>query len=318
MLMKANKMVKPNSLLSSEEVHETEKTSVTSVLCTQLRELQRQRVVNLKSRIMIENRLVASIATARGYNAGMEDKERLARFEAARKMIKAVMEGEGNDETDNALAPLIRSTAVAIDGFDAMVGVLEREMVKIAKRLPVAAWVLRTEQKGFGLLSLAIVIAEAGDLNNYANPGKLWRMMASAPFEANGEIKMPSTWRYEGGLSAEEWTECGYNPRRRSIGYVIGENIVKQNFLNKRDKRTATEGLIASNGELVSETEKGSAGPYRARYLYAKERAAKTHDDWKPLRCHRHGMLLAYKLLLKNVWCEWTGNDPDYQWRVDA
>ena len=282
--------LKPKPRLRTNADHEADaEKGVTecSAVCLQLRDLQRQRIVNLKSRIMIENRLVASIACMNGYQASMDEKERLARFDAARKAIKEVLEGDAHRETELCAAPLIRSASVAIDGFDQMVREYERQMVRLAKLLPVAAWVLKPEQKGFGMLSLAVVVGEAGDLNNYANPGKLWKFMASAPYESDGVMKMPSTWRREGGLSAAEWMEIGYNPRRRSIGYLIGENLVKQN----------------------------GTGPYRQRYDYAKARAANTHADWKPLRCHRHGMLLATKMIYLRLWCEWTGNDPNYVWR---
>lgn len=136
-------------------------------------------------------------------------------------------------------------------------------------------WVEMPEQRGFGIESLATIIGETGDLGNYPNPGNLWARMGCAPFQSNGKAFMGATWKAgkEGKLSGEEWTQFGYSPRRRSVAYVIGENLVKQN----------------------------ATGPYRARYNGAKAAAAESHTDWKPLRCHRHAMLLATKLLLKNL-----------------
>jgi len=261
-------------------------------LCADIRELQRQRVVNLKSRIMIENRLVATVASADGYRAGLDEEDRLKRFAAARKVIEGVR-GDERGETEKAIAshPLIRATLPAIAGFDAMVDGYEKAMVKLVKQLPVAAWTAKPEQRGFGLLMLAQIVGECGDLAEYANPGKLWKRMGCAPIEAHGQTLMPSTWRWtKPGLSAEEWEEAGYNPRRRSIAYLIGEGIVKQ------------------NGD----------GPYRRRYDFVKTKAAAEHDDWKPLRCHRHAMLLATKMLLRELWIEWTGQDHDYVWQNKA
>lgn len=263
----ARKGVKPNQSLPT--------------ICEQLQELQRQRVCNLKSRIMIENRLVATVATASGYHAGMEEKDRLKRFAEARKIIESVKAG-GENETD-AASGLILSTLPAIDGFDGMVAAYEKEMEKLAKQLSVYEWLCKPEQRGFGTLSLAKIIGECGDLANYPNPGKLWRRLGCAPYTSKGKTLMPSTWRSQKpSLTAAEWEDCGYNPRRRSLAYLIGEGIVKQ------------------NGE----------GPYRKRYDASKAKAAALHDDWKPLRCHRHAMLLATKLLLKLLWCEWNGYDP--------
>lgn len=284
-------------------------------LCSQLQELQRQRVCNLKSRIMIENRLVSTIATAGGYYAGMDDKKRKKRFDEARKIIEKVG-AESSREADMG-AGLILSTLPAIRGFDAQVKAYEKEMERLAKQLPIYDWLREPEQRGFGLLSLAKLIGEAGDLNNYANPGKLWRRMGCAPFESQGKMQMPSTWRTsKPTLTAAEWEECGYSPRRRSIAYLVGEGLVKQNFLTNGTGDLASETEMETagvgdngNGDNSRETETRVAGPYRRRYDVKKAEATNLHDDWKPLRCHRHGMLLATKLLLKNLWIEWTGGE---------
>jgi hypothetical protein len=224
-------------------------------------------------------------------------RERIARVKAENPTESATRDEE------NGLA-LILATLPSIAAFDDMVSRYEKQMIKLAKQLPAAAWVEQTEQRGFGMLQLAIVVGECGDLNNYEAPGKLWRRMGCAPFESKGKMKMPSTWRKEKGLSAEEWEECGYSPRRRSIAYLIGESLVKQN----------------------------QTGPYRKRYDAKKKEAGEKHPEWivcKPckgsgksksgkncgnckgtgdvwMHCHLHGMLLASKLLLKNLWIEWT------------
>lgn len=277
-------------------------------LCCQLRELQRQRVCNLKSRIMIGNRLTASVATMNGYHAGMEEADRKKRFDAAAKLIEQV-KGGANSDTDSASA-LILATSGAIDAFDRRVHDYDKAMEKLAKQLPVAKWVAEPAQRGFGLLMLSEVIGECGDLNNYATVAKFWKRMGCAPYESRGKVFMPSTWRQQKpGLSAEEWSEIGYSPRRRSVAYLIGDGLVKQN----------------------------GSGPYRARWLEAKMRAFVTHHEWtwkpctqckgrsasngdprcetcggigqKCLHAHLHGMLLATKMLLRNLWCAWTGNE---------
>ena len=48
-----------------------------------------------------------------------------------------------------------------------------------------------------------------------------------------------------------------------------------------------------------------AGGPYRAKYEWAKADAQARHPDWPKMRCHRHGMLLATKRLLKNLWTVW-------------
>ena len=113
---------------------------------------------------------------------------------------------------------------------------------------------------------------------------------------------MGATWRSgkHGKLPASEWETFGYSPRRRSIAFLIGEGIVKQN--------TVGDG---GSGERPVVTDIGRAGPYRQRYDAAKVTFAAGHPDYSKLRVHRHAMLVATKLLLKNLWIEWTGAAMD-------
>lgn len=292
-------------------------------LVAEIRELQRQRVTTQKSRIMIDNRLTATVATASGYHAGMEEDERAKWFGDAKKLIREV-QGEERSETEIvcALAPLIQACSVSIEGFHATEKAYEKQMEKLAKQLPVAKWMALTDQRGFGWLSLAIIIGECGDLSGYANPGKLWRRMGCAPFESKGKMYMPSTWRsrkkHNGGLSSSEWEELGYCPRRRSVMFVIAESLLKGNGARK-----ATETHAAIH-----------AGPYANRYSTKKaEVIARKDPEWTPacptckgsgkaksgddckkcsgrgvmvMRPHLHGMLLMGKRLLRELWTEWV------------
>src|SRR5262249_44139760 len=152
---------------------------------------------------------------------------------------------------DSPAAGLIESSSIAAGGFDKMVVQLDKQMEKLAKTLPVAAWAKFPERRGFGLLSLATIIGETGDLNNYPNPAKVWRRMGCAPFTSDGKTLMGATWKSgrEGKLSSDEWEEYGYSPRRRSVMFVIGECLVKQN---------------GGGGEAAREADLG-IGPYRQR-----------------------------------------------------
>lgn len=248
-------------------------------ICRQLQELQRQKATFLKSRIMIDNRLTANVSTMMGYSAGMEEKERKAVRAEAETLIAALAKGKPVEEKWANIAQqivgVVASVQASSNGFDTFLGGVEKEMSRLAKQLPAAAWINDTDRRGFGILSLATVIGETGDLSLYANPAKVWKRLGLAPFQG----KMPSTWRRcrDGKLSAEQWTEIGYSPRRRSIMFVVGENIVKQN-----------------------------KGSYRKRYDEAKAAAHVNHADWSNGRCHWHGMLLATKRLVLDLWKEWN------------
>lgn len=246
-------------------------------ISARLQALQRHRTWYLKSRNMVANRLQATVAGTIGYDNAASEKERQKKFAEADKLIAEIKAGNVASEIHG----LVMTTVAAIDGFDEMKRACEKEMVKLAKQLPIAAWVERKDQRGFGLLFLAIVIGETGDLANYANPAKVWRRLGCAPYTKDGVTQMGATWRIGKGkvkMTAEDWESFGYSPRRRSIAYLIGEGLVKQN----------------------------QDGPYRSRYDEAKTMCAKKHADYSKGRCHHHGMLLATKFLLKNLWVEWN------------
>lgn len=209
-------------------------------LCADLVSLQRQRTIILKSRNMQSNRLQAIVAGTIGYSTKLAEKERAKKFSEASKLIKDVAEGKAS----SPLKSVILTTLVGINQFNDLKSELEKQMTKRAKLLPVAEWVGQPEQRGFGLLFLAIIIGETGNLTHtgfneeskpigYPNPAKLVRRLCCAPWTFEGQTLMGATWRSGrlGKLPASEWEKYGYSPRRRSISYLIGEGIVKQNFL---------------------------------------------------------------------------------------
>lgn len=251
--------------------------SVASVISAELQGLQRERQCLLKSRLMHENRRRAYVATVKGYHAGQDEESRKEQFVAAQKLIdKILKEGPGADRLDF----IVMNLSQALNPLAESIKSIEAGMKKLASQLPVADWA--KEVKGFGVLGLAKIVGETGDLDNYANPAKVWRRMGCAPFDghAGKTWKIPK-WRPR-ALAAEEWETFGYCGRRRSIMYVIAEGLVKQND-----------------------------GVYRARYDEAKangllkwpEHVSKAGTS---IHAHSHAMLLCGKLLLKNLWIEWT------------
>jgi hypothetical protein len=273
---------KPKAHRQSRDMKPTaEFADGTHSVCQSIASAHRERSIAIKSGIMLGNRLVATIAQVIGYHAGRDKKSRDKLFSDARKIVKSLSSLSEAPASVGKITPGMReqthSLSSAVDKFSDLADGLGKEMVRLAKELPVAEWVGDKNQRGFGLLSLAQVIGETGDLSLYSAPGKAWKRLGLMPF--NG--KMPSTWRKhkgQGGLTAKQWTEIGYNPRRRSICYVLGENLVKLN----------------------------GKGPYRKRYDEAKKSGKKDHPDWTDGHAHKHGMLLAVKLLIRDLWIEWN------------
>jgi hypothetical protein len=257
--------------------------------CQKLRELQRRKVAALKARIAIDNQITALVAIELGYSAGLEEADRKALWTEAKSVIKHIGTGGGEHANEIQLAvPVVQATLQSSEAFDRYLGIIEREMEKLAKTLPVYAWV--KEQRGLGALSLAAIVGECGNIGTYSGPAALQSRMGMAPIQHNGTTKMPSSWRSGGGLPAEVWAEAGYSPRRRSIMYVIGECLVKLN----------------------------QEGEFRKRYDEAKAKAKERHEDWTDGHCHNHAMLLASKLVIKRLWQRWRGQLVDMPPRLDA
>lgn len=104
----------------------------------------------------------------------------------------------------------------------------ETAMRDLARQFPVFESFVKPTC-GFGEIGLAMIVGEAGDLANYANPDKLKRRMGLAPF--NG--RAGSTWARCGGLKKSEWTVFGYSRRRRSVMFVIVDSLLKHKAKNR-------------------------------------------------------------------------------------
>jgi hypothetical protein len=245
--------------------------------CRDLQVLQRYRADAIQSRIRIDNAIQATIARYYGYSAKLEEAERKAKWKAAGDLLTAVRKGSllGVDDAEivRRAGGLILNSNIASDGYQAYIDAHSKQIESLVAGLHIAPWVKSV--RGLGLCSVGCILGETGDLSNYANPAKVWKRLGLAPF--NG--KMPSSWRSQGGLTKEEWIEVGYSPRRRSLLYVVSDCLIKQND-----------------------------GAYRAKYDSAKAaKLALADDKWPKLRCHRHGMLLAVKELVLDLWLQWHG-----------
>lgn len=274
-------------------------------VCEILQTKQRQRAVILKSRNMQHSRILLVIAGTIGYSTAASEKERGDKIKEAADLIDAVCAGKQN----HVFAGIIRAAIQSVNTLNDLKEPVEKDMKVLAKRLPVYKWSQHEDQRGFGDLQLAQIVGECGSLSanptpkypGYANPAKLWRRMGCAPWEFNGDTKMGATWRSgrEGKLPAEEWEKYGYSPRRRSIAYLIGEGLLKQNIKTDRDD-------VDDEGKKKVLWE----GPYRKRYEEARRIFSQRHPDYRPKRCQLHGMLCATKMLLRELWNEWQRTVP--------
>lgn len=162
----------------------------------EIKRQHRKRETLIRMRIQQENGLRASVASALGYHSDLGEKKRLALFRQAEALIKKVRAGEERHERED----IIRWASIGIDALKDGENFLDKELLGLVVKLPVAAWVQEPEQRGFGLPSLYKVVGEAGDLAGYSGPFKLYKRLGLMPRTFDGKTHMGSTWR-------KNWTE---------------------------------------------------------------------------------------------------------------
>lgn len=285
-------------------------------------QLQRQRIDVIKSQVRLENQVRSRFRLAMGWKFDWtahneKDAEALGKnakdnakicadaadlvktlFSLAEKCYGTTGPAQINGliETCEDIPDQYRAMAIAMSayavtfymsarGFDSYRAELEKSMSGLARSLPVWPWV--ESVKGFGAMGLAIVVGEAGDLANYANPGKLWKRLGLAPFDGLAA----SSWKRSTAprkLSAEEWIGIGYNQRRRSASWTIADSLLRQ------------PGPYAD--------------AYRARRVYECEKHpefitgktnAKTGNPQVTKQCDLRARRYAEKRLIKHLWQAW-------------
>lgn len=87
------------------------------------------------------------------------------------------------------------------------------EVLEPTKLLPVVPW--QTAQRGFGIASLAAIVAHAGDLADYSNPAKLWKRFSLHVVDGRASR------RAKGDASQ------GFVPHRRAEMHVIGDTLLR-------------------------------------------------------------------------------------------
>lgn len=146
---------------------------------------------------------------------------------------------------------------------------LERDLEKLVSSLPVSAWVDDPVNRGFGLLSLAMMIGECGDIGTYRNISALWKRMGLAVI--NGERQRK--------VLGPDAVLHGYKPARRSCAWNIAGNLLKQ---------------------------QGTNGPYRRFYDLEKQR--QIDRGLKKGHAHNRAARHMTKKLIRRLYNNWQSN----------
>ena len=213
-----------------------------------------------------------------------DEKERAKFNREVAKIIAAARKDDG----DADLVELVQKTDLAREPFDAMRKAAEKEMEKLAGDLPVAEWVGGV--RGAGLLGLATILAEAGDLSNYPNPAKLWKRLGFAPYDGlAGSSWKRDTWRPR-ALTKQEWTDNPFSGRRYALMHQIAVWLVNAQWIGK------------------AKTESGEgepAGPYGDVYAARRQHTLTTHPDWSDGHRRMDALRITMKEFLKDLHVEW-------------
>ena len=224
--------------------------------------LHRDRCFAMEMRKALNLKLGSYLRLQLGWRKDLPEKERKRIAAEAAALMAA-------DEPDR-FESMITPSRMASEIFEDRERIIEKQMAKLAKQLPV--WeAFGKEVRGFGEVSLAVIVAEAGDLSEYESESKLWKRMGLAPGQN----------RVAPGLSredrAEAWITRGYSPRRRSRMWNIGDALIKGN----RD------------------------GKYRTAYLARKAYELAREPEMTPMYAHRRAQRYMEKRLLRDLWRAW-------------
>lgn len=259
----------------------------------EIRAWHRQRVFAMDQRKRSDLALGSFIRTQLGWSRALPKAEAEKINKAARDLIalgEKVASGKATaigDATFGQWGAVILASIQGRSHWDAIELAAVKEMERLARSLP--AWPSFGEPiKGFGVRSLAVIVGEAGDLSLYANPAKLWKRMGLAVM---GGVR-------QGGLrksaSADEWITHGYNAKRRSLMFVVGDVLIK-NQNEYRDVYLARKDFERAKAQAAGLT----VAP--AAKIPAKRKAEFMSDG----HIHRRAQRYMEKRLLKNLWQAW-------------
>ncbi len=247
-------------------------------------------------RMSINIRLGWAIRNAMGWRKTLPEKER-------KKIEATTMRIVGGKDVPAEFERMVSNTAMAREAFELAEKIKTKLLEDLAEQFDV--WEgFGKGIRGFGSKSLAVIIAEAGDLSGYATDAKLWKRMGISP----GQNRVPKNLSKDDRKQA--WIDRGYNSIRRSRMFVVGEAIIKAQVRKVKDADGNDTG------------ERAALGVYGELYLRRKLHTQKTHPEWwtdkdgkakadpktgRPISEHGNKDAHRYveKRLLRDLWRAW-------------
>lgn len=260
-------------------------TSEIVVAIAQL-QVKRKWTIKLANKLKNSTRALARRYCGFVWNVPEEEREKVNKRAAA--IVDRALAGKEQSPDDQSIADimeqeldLLRQTLAL---YEKRRDVVEAEMIKLAKKLPVYSWVKGIA--GLGEIGLSVIVGEAGDLSKYPNIRHLWKRLGLAPYDG----RAMSNWR-QGELEKSEWEACGYCGKRRAEIYAcVGKGL--ENHQLGSAKKAGTNFSVAK-------------GPYGHVYVARRTHCLETHPDWSRGHYHDDAMRVMTKAVLKDLWIEW-------------
>lgn len=238
----------------------------------QLQELQSNREQSMRMEFRINNAARADIRRYLNWNWDLPEKERAKINKDAADIMTAIENGQ-----PHPIAPKILIHIQAKSNYINYREFLEKEMKRLAESLP--AWSQMEQVKGFGLMGMACIIGEAGDLSNYANPAKLWKRLGLAP-------------RSEYASITNDGEPCTKMPkRRRSVSWRVADSLLRQKNKYQELYYMRREHELVNHPECDKGTDKKTG----------KQKIDKAAD--------RRARRYAEKRLIRDLWNVWQGKE---------
>lgn len=203
-------------------------------LCDEIHAAHRSRVFLMKQRIRLFAALGAMLRTHFDWHPDLPKKESdsiKAKAAALMACGKAEFEGKTHplaaDPDYLDFKAHILTTHAGAEAFTSEEARVVKKLDALARKLPV--WTSFAEPiKGFGAVSLATIVGEAGNLSRYSTEAKLWKRLGIAVIDGKCQGKPGA------GATDADWIRHGYNKERRARVFVIGDVLIKVNGADGR------------------------------------------------------------------------------------
>lgn len=253
------------------------------IICETIRATHRHRVFAMEQRKRVDLSLLSFVRFTLGWSPDLPDAEK----KGIKAHAKAIAEGKGGGDADG-FAEIVAASKASREPWAKMEKAASKEMEAAAKRLDV--WREFGEATpGFGALSLAIIIGEAGPLSNYPKKGHLWKRMGVAVLDGVRQGGLEKT------APKDDWIEHGYNRQRRSRLFTIGDALIKAAG-PYREIYLARKAFERERAEAAGLTVLPSAK------ITNRNRATAMSDG----HIHRRAQRYMEKRLLRDLWQAWN------------